>query len=197
MPSCMRACCHCSTVARCAGVPGTCHGCCSPAEPWLLHQLHNCIRSGDVHGSAGLQNISNRVTCRCHQDSAGMVTTDWVKFHERKDNGLVSDVFNSESRMRKLPGRSHLWCHRWGADSLAAWLQHCVPPHTEPLSRHSSCHQSRHTSCQLSVEAVPGSVQRLKFRVAEVVSIGKGNLGMRESCPSLQGGRPHVEDVLS
>lgn len=52
----------------------------------------------------GLQNIYNGVTCRYHQDSAGMVTTDWVKFHERKDNGLVSDVFNSESRMRKLPG---------------------------------------------------------------------------------------------
>lgn len=34
-----------------------------------------------------------------------MVTTDWVKFHERKDNGLVSDVFNSESRMKKLPGQ--------------------------------------------------------------------------------------------
>lgn len=33
-----------------------------------------------------------------------MVTTDWDKFHERKDNGLVSDVFSSESRMRKLPG---------------------------------------------------------------------------------------------
>jgi glutamine phosphoribosylpyrophosphate amidotransferase len=42
------------------------------------------------------------------QDSAGMVTTDWVKFAERKDNGLVSDVFSSESRMRKLPGGHRL-----------------------------------------------------------------------------------------
>lgn len=39
------------------------------------------------------------------QDSAGMVTTDWQRFHERKDNGLVADVFASEARMAKLPGR--------------------------------------------------------------------------------------------
>ena len=64
-----------------------------------------------------LRSICDGAKCRCHQDSAGMVTTDWVKFHERKDNGLVSDVFNSESRMRKLPGalRSLVSCHCWGA----------------------------------------------------------------------------------
>jgi hypothetical protein len=64
-----------------------------------------------------LHSICDSERCRCHQDSAGMVTTDWVKFHERKDNGLVSDVFNSESRMRKLPGalRSLVSCRHWGA----------------------------------------------------------------------------------
>lgn len=35
-----------------------------------------------------------------------MVTTDWRRFHEHKDNGLVSDVFASEARMAKLPGDS-------------------------------------------------------------------------------------------
>jgi hypothetical protein len=35
---------------------------------------------------------------------SGMVTTDWQRFHERKDNGLVADVFASEARMAKLPG---------------------------------------------------------------------------------------------
>ena len=30
------------------------------------------------------------------QDSAGMVTTDWFKFREHKDNGLVKDVFDGE-----------------------------------------------------------------------------------------------------
>ncbi len=39
---------------------------------------------------------------------AGMVTTDWAKFYERKDNGLVADVFASEARMAKLPGSSPL-----------------------------------------------------------------------------------------
>mmetsp|Transcript_9878 Transcript_9878/g.35203 ORF Transcript_9878/g.35203 Transcript_9878/m.35203 type:complete len:580 (+) Transcript_9878:71-1810(+) len=38
------------------------------------------------------------------QDSAGMVTTDWDHFVEKKDNGLVKDVFHSKSVMDKLPG---------------------------------------------------------------------------------------------
>lgn len=47
-PSCMRACCHCSTGARCAGKPRTCHDCCSSVESWLMQQLHRCIHNGDV-----------------------------------------------------------------------------------------------------------------------------------------------------
>lgn len=38
------------------------------------------------------------------QDSAGMVTTDWVKFKEHKANGLVPDVFNNQATLDKLTG---------------------------------------------------------------------------------------------
>lgn len=38
------------------------------------------------------------------QDSAGMVTTDWTRFCEYKDNGLVKDVFNSTSILDRLKG---------------------------------------------------------------------------------------------
>lgn len=38
------------------------------------------------------------------QDSAGMVTTDWNKFREYKDNGLVKDVFANKAVMEKLKG---------------------------------------------------------------------------------------------
>jgi glutamine phosphoribosylpyrophosphate amidotransferase len=33
-----------------------------------------------------------------------MVTTDWAKFREYKDNGLVKDVFTKKSTMDKLQG---------------------------------------------------------------------------------------------
>lgn len=38
------------------------------------------------------------------QDSAGMVCTDWHKFRERKDNGLVKDVFSKKDTIEKLTG---------------------------------------------------------------------------------------------
>jgi amidophosphoribosyltransferase len=38
------------------------------------------------------------------QDSAGMVTTDWSKFREYKNNGLVKDVFSNKDVMDKLQG---------------------------------------------------------------------------------------------
>ena len=41
------------------------------------------------------------------QDSAGMVTTDWEEFHEKKDNGLVNDVF-SKKAMKRLTGSAGL-----------------------------------------------------------------------------------------
>jgi amidophosphoribosyltransferase len=41
------------------------------------------------------------------QDSAGMVTTDWERFKEYKENGLVKDVFASESVLDKMKG-THL-----------------------------------------------------------------------------------------
>ena len=59
-----------------------------------------------------------------------MVTTDWVKFHERKDNGLVSDVFNSESRMSKLPGGSRSFVSVRAPDGCAAWLRLLPLHHT-------------------------------------------------------------------
>lgn len=36
-----------------------------------------------------------------------MVTTDWAKFREYKDNGLVKDVFSNKSVMDKLKGGLH------------------------------------------------------------------------------------------
>lgn len=33
------------------------------------------------------------------------VTTDWAKFREYKDNGLVKDVFNSQEQLDKLKGK--------------------------------------------------------------------------------------------
>ncbi|GFH22991.1 glutamine phosphoribosylpyrophosphate amidotransferase, partial [Haematococcus lacustris] len=38
------------------------------------------------------------------QDSAGMVTTDWNKFKEYKENGLVKDVFANENLMASMKG---------------------------------------------------------------------------------------------
>lgn len=38
------------------------------------------------------------------QDSAGIVTTDWDRFHEHRGNGLVKDVFTSQAVLDKLPG---------------------------------------------------------------------------------------------
>lgn len=40
------------------------------------------------------------------QDSAGMVTTDGECFHEHKENGLVKDVFSSQSVIDALQGTS-------------------------------------------------------------------------------------------
>ena len=38
------------------------------------------------------------------QDSAGMVTTNWHRFHEHRDNGLVSDVFKIQALIDRLTG---------------------------------------------------------------------------------------------
>lgn len=42
------------------------------------------------------------------QDSAGMVTTDWSKFKEYKENGLVRDVFDADAVMSKMQGEAML-----------------------------------------------------------------------------------------
>lgn len=38
------------------------------------------------------------------QDSAGMVTTDWNRFKEYKENGLVKDVFAKQDVMDSMTG---------------------------------------------------------------------------------------------
>lgn len=38
------------------------------------------------------------------QDSAGMVTTNWDKFKEHKENGLVKDVFADQRLMDSMIG---------------------------------------------------------------------------------------------
>ena len=42
------------------------------------------------------------------QDSAGIVSTDWTSFHEKKDNGLVKDVFEDKATMAVLTGSAGL-----------------------------------------------------------------------------------------
>lgn len=80
---------------------------CTPRACGIIG-IHRQSGSANAELYEGLLSLQHR-----GQDSAGMVTTDWVKFHERKDNGLVSDVFNSESRMRKLPGgHGQCLCYR-------------------------------------------------------------------------------------
>lgn len=39
------------------------------------------------------------------QDSAGMVTTDWNRFKEYKENGLVKDVFANQDTMDSMKGK--------------------------------------------------------------------------------------------
>lgn len=40
------------------------------------------------------------------QDSAGIVTTDWTRFYEHRDNGLVKDVFQTSNTLERLKGGS-------------------------------------------------------------------------------------------
>lgn len=44
------------------------------------------------------------------QDSAGMVTTDWEKFKEYKENGLVKDVFADPNLMDSMVGEYTWHC---------------------------------------------------------------------------------------
>lgn len=87
----------------------------------MLHKLHLCLsyeQSCCAHVSVP--------ACR-GQDSAGMVTTDWAKFREYKDNGLVKDVFTKKSTMDKLQGGLAAAAPACGSCSLmrsqlASWL---------------------------------------------------------------------------
>jgi len=51
------------------------------------------------------------------QDSAGMVTTAWRRFHEHRDNGLTSDVFKDQAQMNRLKGARCCQCICFGASS--------------------------------------------------------------------------------
>lgn len=49
------------------------------------------------------------------QDSAGMVTTDWLKFKEHKENGLVKDVFADKKTIESLKGKpARVFCQLQG-----------------------------------------------------------------------------------
>ncbi|PNH02602.1 Amidophosphoribosyltransferase [Tetrabaena socialis] len=48
------------------------------------------------------------------QDSAGMVTTDWNRFKEHKENGLVKDVFGKQDLMDSMKGVVSV-ARRWAA----------------------------------------------------------------------------------
>ncbi len=53
------------------------------------------------------------------QDSAGMVTTDWDKFKEYKENGLVKDVFGNQNLMDSMRGECLLLAGHQAADCAA------------------------------------------------------------------------------
>jgi amidophosphoribosyltransferase len=59
------------------------------------------------------------------QDSAGMVTTDWDKFKEVKENGLVKDVFADTGLMDSMQGECACQCD----------LQAMVYPHNHHHSQ--------------------------------------------------------------
>jgi len=86
-------------------------------------------REGDVAAEIyeGLLMLQHR-----GQDSAGIVSTDWNKFHEHKANGLVKDVFDKET-MSTLTVTNPLAPGPWP-------LAHTLPPVTVPsLPRSSFC----------------------------------------------------------
>lgn len=69
----------------------------------LLCKLTCCLCN--VQGSANVELYEGLLMLQHRgQDSAGMVTTDGVRFHEHKANGLVKDVFTNELAMKKLTG---------------------------------------------------------------------------------------------
>lgn len=43
------------------------------------------------------------------QDSAGMVTTDGQRFREHRDNGLVREVFGSQTLLDMMAGERPVW----------------------------------------------------------------------------------------
>ena len=71
-------------------------------------------REGDVAAEIyeGLLMLQHR-----GQDSAGIVSTDWNKFHEHKANGLVKDVFDKET-MSTLTVTNPLAPGPWPTPSL-------------------------------------------------------------------------------
>ena len=54
-------------------------------------------------------------SCMQHrgQDSCGMVTTDWDKFRERKDVGMLKDVFPDSEVMDKMKGAKTIGEGQW------------------------------------------------------------------------------------
>jgi amidophosphoribosyltransferase len=61
--------------------------------------IHKATGNASVELYEGLLMLQHR-----GQDSAGMVTTDWSKFKEFKENGLVKDVFGDEEVMASMEG---------------------------------------------------------------------------------------------
>ena len=72
-----------------------------------MQGLHRRLRDAvDMQGSANAELYEGLLMLQHRgQDSAGMVTTDWDRFCEHRANGLVREVWPSQSRMDKLRGR--------------------------------------------------------------------------------------------
>ena len=52
------------------------------------------------------------------QDSAGMVTTDGERFREHRDNGLVREVFGSQSLLNMMSGDCLATCQRCSSQAM-------------------------------------------------------------------------------
>lgn len=81
--------------------PGVAVGCARVAVAW---ELSNCpVRLPARRPVSACRALVDPGAC-LPPLAAGMVTTDWRKFYEYKNNGLVKDVFSKQSQLDALSG---------------------------------------------------------------------------------------------
>ena len=93
------------------------------ALPWLSWDSTARVLAVWEHQDTGLM-VAGTAAQHRGQDSAGMVTTAWRRFHEHRDNGLTSDVFKDQALMNRLKGADAAACRR------GVWWWH-APMHAD------------------------------------------------------------------